>query len=107
MCLVWELARDFWGPRWASQSHIAEIAAISVREAISGSGVFFCPVQGHVVFRSQKTIAIANICQTQHVIAIYSCAITLKQWRDCQSHSKRGRKIGAARKLSKSAGKYF
>ena len=32
LCLVSEIASsDFWGPRWASQSQIAEIAAISVR----------------------------------------------------------------------------
>ena len=30
-CKVSKIASDFWGPRWASQSHIAKIAAISVR----------------------------------------------------------------------------
>ena len=30
-CKVSEIASDFWGLRWASQSQIAEIAAISVR----------------------------------------------------------------------------
>ena len=30
-CKVSEIASDSWGPRWASQSQIAKIAAISVR----------------------------------------------------------------------------
>ena len=30
-CKVSEIASDFWGPRWASQSQIARIDAISVR----------------------------------------------------------------------------
>ena len=30
-CKVSEIASDFWGPRWASQSQIEKIAAISVR----------------------------------------------------------------------------
>ena len=30
-CKVSEISSDFWGPRWASQSQIAKIAAISVR----------------------------------------------------------------------------
>ena len=30
-CKVSEIASDFWGPWWASQSQIAKIAAISVR----------------------------------------------------------------------------
>ena len=30
-CKVSEIASDFWGPRWASQSQIAKIAGISVR----------------------------------------------------------------------------
>ena len=30
-CKVSEIASDFWGPRWASQSQIAKIAPISVR----------------------------------------------------------------------------
>ena len=30
-CKVSEIASDFWGPRWASQSQIAKVAAISVR----------------------------------------------------------------------------
>ena len=34
ICLVSEIASDFWGPRWASQSQIAKIAAISVRKDV-------------------------------------------------------------------------
>ena len=30
--LLCRKSRDFWGPRWASQSQIAKIAAISVRK---------------------------------------------------------------------------
>ena len=33
-CLLSRKSRDFWGPRWASQSQIAKIAAISVRQAL-------------------------------------------------------------------------